>query len=191
MTRDDCTLTTKRKTDKPRKTAAERREAKAARIAKAATPEAKKAAAKARENRLRKIFNTCSEEYEKTLVFQGGGCRITGKTEHLVLDHRHTDGLLRGILSMKVNKGLAFFDDNPEYLRRAADHLETSSFTIACGEPIYGMIGKVTKKITLKEKKAGVKNVNRLYGPHKTPQPQPRTVGPLYKEKTIVHSKAT
>lgn len=120
---------------------------------------------KAREARLRLIFNTNSIEYEKVLTYQNGVCAITQRpTTQLYLDHDHADGQLRGLLSYKVNKGLAYFGDDPELLRRAAAYLENPPYTLAVGEPVYGVIGRVTKKAK-----------NRKYGPHGTKTPQPRT----------------
>ena len=119
---------------------------------------------KAREARLRKIFNITSEEYEQVLEHQNGLCPITlRQPSSFYLDHRHSDGLLRGLLSMRANKGLGFFNDDPEQLRRAADYLENSIFTEVLGEPVYGMIGRVTKRAK-----------NRRYGPEGSKEPQPR-----------------
>lgn len=119
---------------------------------------------KVREARLRKIFNITSEEYEKVLAYQNGICPITLKEpSSFFLDHRHSDGYLRGLLSMNANKGLGYFNDDPDQLRRAADYLENSTVTAALGEEVYGMIGRVTKK-------AG----RRRYGPDNTKTPQPR-----------------
>lgn len=130
---------------------------------------------KAGEARLRLIFNTCSEEYEKALIAGGGGCAVTGLKFRkdglplqLNLDHRHSDGLLRGILCGQINEGLAYFDDNPQWLRAAADYLENPPYVRANGE-IYGIIGRSTKKAK-----------NRRFGPitplnpkgTKTPQPR-------------------
>lgn len=128
---------------------------------------------KARESRLRTIFNVTSEEYEKVLEHQEGLCPITlRRPKSFYLDHRHEDGLLRGLLSMRANKGLAFFDDDPSQLRRAADYLENSIFTLVLGEEVYGMIGRVTKRAK-----------NRRYGPDGTKTPQPRAAITKMKEK--------
>jgi recombination endonuclease VII len=112
------------------------------------------------------IFNTCSEEYEACLTLQNNVCAITGKpSSTLYLDHDHHSGLVRGLISYKVNKGLALFDDSPDNLRAAADYLENPPFTRAAGEPVYGVMGRVTKKPK-----------NRIYGPDGTKTPQPRAI---------------
>jgi len=121
-------------------------------------------AAKARERRLQVIFNTCSTEYEKVLVYQNRACGVTKlPTSQLYLDHDHVSGLLRGLLSYKINKGLAYFNDDPNLLRNAADYLENPPYSAAVGEDVYGMLGRVTTKPK-----------NRKYGPLGTKEPQPR-----------------
>jgi hypothetical protein len=140
----------------------------------------RRAAEQSRERRLRYSFNITSEEYEKVLMAQGGVCAITkerfradGEPLVLAVDHDHQSGLLRGILSMKVNQGLAFFDDNPAYLRNAAEYLENNPVTAALGEPVYGLIGKSMGKKGRKKKdpRYGPKTADNPKGT-KTPQPR-------------------
>lgn len=148
--------------------------AKAARLAKAATPEAIKAAAKARESRLRRTFNICSEEYEKVLEYQGGVCAITGRPPAslaLAVDHCHRSGRIRGLLSNQANKGIAIFQDNPEWLRAAADYLESPPVSIALNEEIFGVMGRMTNEVS-----------RRVYGPNGTKTPQPRKPDSLYRK---------
>jgi hypothetical protein len=142
------------------------------------TPEQQAKADKAKDTRLRKIFNTCNEEYQKVLEFQEFACGVTGqRTPSLYLDHNHATGQLRGLLSFKINKGLGLFDDNPAYLRAAADYLENPPYLLAIGEPIFGVMGRVTNKSKTKKGKN-----NRFYGPDGTDKPQPRAA--LIKTKT-------
>lgn len=122
---------------------------------------------KAQDARRRAIYNISSEEYEAVLAYQNGRCAITGRlpaTLSLAIDHDHRTGLIRGLLGNQANKGLALFQDNPEWLRRAADYLENPPVTTVIGEPVYGVQGRVTKKAK-----------NRKYGPDGTKTPQPRT----------------
>jgi hypothetical protein len=58
---------------------------------------------------------------------------------------------------------LAYFRDNPEWLRRAADYLDNPPYSIALGEDVFGIIGKSTKKAK-----------NRKFGPAGTKTPMPR-----------------
>lgn len=51
-------------------------------------------------------------------------CRICKSLEHLILDHCHITGEVRGTLCHHCNVGLGHFKDNPEFLRRAAEYLE-------------------------------------------------------------------
>lgn len=129
----------------------------------------------AKDSRLRLIFNTTEAESKRVLAYQNHLCPVTLKPMSTpYLDHRHKDGLLRGFLSFKANKGLALFDDDSAQLRRAADYIDDPPYVAATGEHIYGVIGKVTKKITRAQRKKGITRVQRLYGPHGTPEPQER-----------------
>lgn len=86
---------------------------------------------------LRNYFITVNE-YEKLFESQGGVCWICKKppTNHkLSVDHKHEPrekrrdvklirNRVRGLLCWKCNTALAKFDDNPDFLRKAADYLE-------------------------------------------------------------------
>ena len=144
-----------------------KKEAKAAKLAKSQTPEAIKAAAKSRDARIRTLYNICSEEYEAVLAYQNGVCAITGKlpgANSLSIDHCHLTGRVRGLLSPWANKGLAVFQDNPDWLRRAADYIDNPPVSIALGQDVYGVIGRMTRKAK-----------SRRYGPDGSKAPQPRT----------------
>jgi hypothetical protein len=45
-------------------------------------------------------------------------------TTGMNLDHDHATGRPRGLLCHNCNRGLGLFQDNPEYLRRAASYVE-------------------------------------------------------------------
>lgn len=135
------------------------------RVLKPKTPESIKAATKAQDARRKALYNLSSEEYEAVLTYQNGRCAITGRlpaTLSLAIDHCHKTGLIRGLLSAQANKGLAIFQDNPDWLRRAAAYLENPPVSSAVGEDVFGVIGRMTKKAA-----------NRRFGPPpgtKTPQ---------------------
>lgn len=97
----------------------------------------------ARARRLMELYRLTPEDHEAILRHQNWVCAITGK--HMKTpntDHDHRTGLIRGLLDWKINKGLAFFDDDPELLRAAAYYLEHPPATAALGTPRYGLIGR-------------------------------------------------
>ncbi len=105
--------------------------------------------ARGRKYRLWKLFRLTPEEWDTILKYQGGVCAISGKppiTKALAADHDHKTGKIRGALTMDMNRGLAFFRDDPELLRRAADYLENPPAVAALGKEVYGLIGKAQLK---------------------------------------------
>lgn len=54
--------------------------------------------------------------------------------------------MIRGLLSCWANKGLAYFDDDPAQLRRAADYLENPPAVTALGRQVFGLLGKARRK---------------------------------------------
>lgn len=102
-----------------------------------------------RERRLWDLYRLTSEDWNKILAFQGGVCPITGRLPGRVAfntDHSHDTGLIRGLLSPWANKGLAYFDDDPAQLRRAAAYLESPPAVAALGREVYGLIGQARRK---------------------------------------------
>jgi hypothetical protein len=68
-------------------------------------------------------------------VSQGGRCAICGKvprSRRLAVDHDHKTGEVRGLLCASgdfgCNKGLGYFNDDPELLRRAYEYLVDPPF---------------------------------------------------------------
>ena len=97
----------------------------------------------ARSKRLMELYRLTPEDHAAILRHQGRVCAITGKPSNRYnVDHDHKTGLIRGLLDWKVNKGLAFFNDDPELLRAAAYYLEHPPATAALGAPRYGLIGR-------------------------------------------------
>lgn len=116
------------------------------------------------EKRLRLYFNISPEEKALVLDFQHGNCAVKQEpSKLLVIDHDHKTGLVRGLIDWKINQALQGFSDSPELLRRAADYLENPTVTQALGEPVYGVMGRISNKAA-----------GRRYGPAKTKTPQPR-----------------
>jgi hypothetical protein len=103
----------------------------------------------ARKTTLWRLYRLTVEEWEKVNEFQKFVCAISGKPPgktRLFTDHDHKTGLFRGLLSMRVNRGMAYFDDNPALLRAAADYLENPPAVSALGKKVFGLIGKAISK---------------------------------------------
>lgn len=103
--------------------------------------------ASARTTRLWELYRITDEDYESILTHQGGVCAITGKipSKHLNIDHRHSDGLIRGLLSPWANKGLSFFNDDPDCLEAAALYLRNPPAVAAIGQR-FGLLGRAIRK---------------------------------------------
>lgn len=102
-----------------------------------------------RAKRLWELYRLTEDDWTKILRHQGGICPITLKLPGNIAfntDHDHTTGLIRGLLSPWANKGLAYFDDDPAQLRRAADYLENPPAVAALGKETYGLVGKAQRK---------------------------------------------
>ena len=74
-----------------------------------------------RRRRARQIYGITLEQYESLLA---RGCAICGSHEKICLDHDHAKGVIRAGLCQDCNRGLGFFRDDMDRLRRAADYLE-------------------------------------------------------------------
>ncbi len=61
----------------------------------------------------------------KTVGFKMREDHVTGMN----LDHCHDTGKARGLLCHNCNRGLGLFQDNPEYLRDAANYIEVNRDT--------------------------------------------------------------
>ena len=72
------------------------------------------------------------DDYNKMLLSQHGVCAISGQSpsqegynrRRLAVDHNHVTGDVRQLLHIDINTALGLFQDNPEWLRRAADYVE-------------------------------------------------------------------
>lgn len=78
-----------------------------------------------REQLLRLNYGLSIESYDELFESQDNCCKICGKEEaRFVVDHDHDSGKVRSILCNSCNRGLGYFKDSPEVLRKAADYLE-------------------------------------------------------------------
>jgi len=67
------------------------------------------------------------EQYKVLMLEQSGHCAICGSSNdsiRLRVDHNHNTGEIRGLLCSRCNRGIGQFQDDPEFLRKAADYLE-------------------------------------------------------------------
>lgn len=84
---------------------------------------------KVKAQKLRK-YGLTLEQYNLLEVSQNFCCKICGtKKENttqktLVVDHRHSDGLVRGLLCHNCNLGIGNFKDNLMSLKNAIKYLE-------------------------------------------------------------------
>lgn len=101
----------------------------------------------ARTKRLWELYRITDEDYDKILSVQSGVCAITGKipSGNLNVDHDHSTGMIRGLLSPWANKGLSFFDDDPAILEAAARYLRCPPAVTALGER-FGLLGRAQRK---------------------------------------------
>lgn len=105
---------------------------------------------RAADLRLQRTFHITMEEYMKVLRYQNHRCAIckrpvTEFKNRLAVDHRHSDGLLRGLLCYPCNK--RWFRDVPELLLAAAAYLLNPPLCAALGKQRYTAPGEVgTKK---------------------------------------------
>lgn len=103
----------------------------------------------ARSKRLKLLFNLTVEEYDLILSSQGNVCFICGSpptTKRHAVDHRHSDGLIRGIICMLCNRAIAKFRDNADKLERAAEYLRNPPATAALGAPRFGLRGRTSNR---------------------------------------------
>jgi len=81
-----------------------------------------------KRNELRKKFNMTLEEWFDLMELQQHRCAICGQhdDEHwqaLHVDHNHKTGQIRGLLCNKCNRGLGFFNDDPDLLKKGLEYL--------------------------------------------------------------------
>lgn len=85
--------------------------------------------AKNHDRMVQRTYGLAPGDYEKLLAAQGGrcavtGCRATGKSKMLAVDHDHKTGNVRGILCSSHNRLIGYNRDNPEAFRSLAEYLE-------------------------------------------------------------------
>ncbi|HEX4521063.1 MAG TPA: endonuclease VII domain-containing protein [Gaiellaceae bacterium] len=85
-------------------------------------------------------YGITAEQFEGMLEAQEGACAICHAEEVVLqVDHDHSccpgqrscGGCIRGLLCAKCNTAVAFFDDDPERLRRTISYLTISALEAA------------------------------------------------------------
>lgn len=110
----------------------------------------------AADKRLRREYQITLEEHKKVFKFQNYVCAMCkqpvseGKSR-LAVDHRHSDGLLRGLLCMKCNRAIGafhrFFPDTVDMFQAAVEYLRNPPMTAVFKKERFTVPGKVgTKK---------------------------------------------
>jgi len=78
---------------------------------------------------LKRAYNITPEDYYRMFESQKSVCAIckggSGRRSKLDVDHDHQTGVVRGLLCSRCNIAIGRFEDNPVYLRQAAEYLET------------------------------------------------------------------
>lgn len=73
--------------------------------------------------KLKKLYGLTPDDVEKMFLSQGGGCAICYEARPLCIDHNHKTGKVRALLCDRCNRGIGYFDDDPELIRGAAEYL--------------------------------------------------------------------
>jgi hypothetical protein len=80
-------------------------------------------------DRRRANYDLSPEDYLRMLFLQDARCAICRTPMHelergLMVDHRHSDGVVRGLLCSHCNTGIGMMKDSPAMLRRGAEYIE-------------------------------------------------------------------
>jgi hypothetical protein len=86
---------------------------------------------KCRDLKLRRDFGITTEQYDRMLAEQLGGCAICGAIsssggKRLHVDHCHRTGKVRGVLCASCNHGIGHLRDSVEVMSWAIDYLRRS-----------------------------------------------------------------
>lgn len=78
-----------------------------------------------------KVYGISVEDYDKMFANQEGVCAICGSAsskrkgdKHLVVDHNHKTGKVRGLLCIQCNAGLGMFEDDVNIIHNAEVYLQ-------------------------------------------------------------------
>jgi len=68
-----------------------------------------------------KTYGITRDEF-KQMVADGSGCEVCG-FEHVVLDHCHDSGVIRGLLCNKCNQALGSLKDDPKRIVKLSEYM--------------------------------------------------------------------
>jgi hypothetical protein len=89
---------------------------------------------------LLQAYGLTPDDWAMLVSLTGGRCPICRRKQRyqeMAVEHRHSDGLVRGLACQRCNQNLAAFYENPEMLRRAADFLENPPAEKMLGRKVY------------------------------------------------------
>jgi hypothetical protein len=69
------------------------------------------------------LYGMDESTYAAKFEMQGGVCAISG-LQDLAVDQDHRTNTNRGLLNRRINSALGLFQENPDWLRKAADYIE-------------------------------------------------------------------
>jgi hypothetical protein len=119
------------------------------------TPEVRKEYQRSRSLIIK--YGITAREYDAILAKQRGVCFICSeppKKSRLAVEHRHGDGLLRGLVCWQCNKAIAYIRDNPDRAARLLEFLMYPPAVMALKRQVYGRLGRVTRKWRTKKERA-------------------------------------
>lgn len=84
-----------------------------------------------RNNDYKRMYGISLDEYNEILHKQKGRCKICsshhtelkGRRQHLVVDHCHTTGKVRGLLCDTCNRAIGMLKDCPDIILKAHEYL--------------------------------------------------------------------
>jgi hypothetical protein len=113
-----------------------------------------------RAGHYRRSFNLSLADIETIKAYQNNQCAICGvslNSRRPNLDHRHTDGLIRGFLCWRCNRALGVYRDRIDWLLNTIIFLLCPPAIEALGHAHFGWAGRVGTK---KQRKLAKKNPN-------------------------------
>jgi hypothetical protein len=92
-------------------------------------------------------YNLAPEEIEKLHTYQKGLCLVCRRplvlgSPSVCIDHRHKDGLVRGLLCFLCNRGLGLLGDDISRLYNALAYLQDPPAVHALKEHRFGCVGR-------------------------------------------------